>query len=135
MSGHGEIAQLNKKRKQPLTEKQELALKNLISTNFVDVKQAFLDAGYSPLNVYVAIKALREEIIQLAEGMLVMSAPRAAYTIAEIMTSEDPIAQANTKMDAAKTILDRIGLGKKDQLDVKHDVSGGIMILPAKSEE
>jgi hypothetical protein len=39
---------------------------------------------------------------------------------------------ANVKLQAAQTILDRVGLGKKERLDVNHNVSGGIFILPEK---
>ena len=35
---------------------------------------------------------------------------------------------------AAQTILDRVGLGKADRLDVNHKVEGGIFVLPAKEE-
>ena len=40
--------------------------------------------------------------------------------------------QANIKLQAAQTILDRVGLGKKERLDVTHNISGGIFILPEK---
>ena len=42
--------------------------------------------------------------------------------------------QANVRLQAAQTILDRIGLGKTDRLDVNHTVQGGFFILPAKEE-
>ena len=38
------------------------------------------------------------------------------------------------RVQAAQTILDRVGLGKRDTLDVKHEVTGGVFILPAKEE-
>jgi len=50
------------------------------------------------------------------------------------MDSEKPIPQANMRLQAAQTILDRIGLGKSDRLDVSHKVEGGIFVLPAKEE-
>jgi hypothetical protein len=50
------------------------------------------------------------------------------------MDSDKPIPQANMRLQAAQTILDRIGLGKADRLDVSHEVRGGIFILPAKEE-
>ena len=50
------------------------------------------------------------------------------------MDSEVPIPQANVRLQAAQTILDRIGLGKTDRVDVNHTSSGGIFILPSKGE-
>jgi hypothetical protein len=48
------------------------------------------------------------------------------------MTSDDSIPQANVKLQAAQTILDRVGLGKQDRMEVNHNVNGGIFILPEK---
>jgi hypothetical protein len=48
------------------------------------------------------------------------------------MESEDPVPQASVRLQAAQTILDRVGLGKSDRLDVTHNVQGGLFILPAK---
>ena len=50
------------------------------------------------------------------------------------MDSNDPIPQASIRVQAAQTILDRVGLGKRETLDVKHEVQGGVFILPAKEE-
>jgi hypothetical protein len=36
------------------------------------------------------------------------------------------------KLQAAQTILDRVGLGKQDRMEVNHNVGGGIFILPEK---
>jgi hypothetical protein len=54
--------------------------------------------------------------------------------LVDIMDSNAPIHQANMRLQAAQTILDRTGLGKQERLDVKHKVEGGLFILPAKEE-
>ena len=48
------------------------------------------------------------------------------------MTADSSIPQANVKLQAAQTILDRVGLGKQDRVEVNHNVKGGIFILPEK---
>ena len=48
------------------------------------------------------------------------------------MSSTDAIPQANIKLQAAQTILDRVGVSKTERIDVNHNVSGGIFILPEK---
>ena len=63
-----------------------------------------------------------------------MSAPKAAMKLVDIMDSAEPIPQANIRIQAAQTILDRVGLGKTDRLDVTVNTTGGLFILPAKTE-
>ena len=49
--------------------------------------------------------------------------------------SDIPIPQANMRLQAAQTILDRVGLGKTDRLNLNIDSKGGgLFILPAKQE-
>ena len=40
----------------------------------------------------------------------------------------------NIRMEAAKQILDRIGLVKKDKIDINAQVAHGIFILPPKDD-
>jgi glycerate-2-kinase len=70
----------------------------------------------------------------MAENILAQSAPKAALKLVNIMDSSDPIPQANIRIQAAQTILDRVGLGKSDRLDVSVSTGGGLFILPAKKE-
>ncbi len=49
------------------------------------------------------------------------------------MESKRPIVQANNKLAAAQTLLDRVGVGKIERVDVNHNVnSGGIFLMPDK---
>ena len=50
------------------------------------------------------------------------------------MNSDTPIPQANSRLQAAQSILDRIGLSKTERLDVTHKADTGLFILPAKKE-
>ena len=91
-------------------------------------------AGYSENGHWQVAHALKNEIIDLASNILAQSAPKAAMKLVDIMDSNAPIPQANMRLQAAQTILDRTGLGKQERLDVKHKVEGGLFILPAKEE-
>lgn len=113
-----------------LTEKQEKFLNSLIETKG-DLKLSAELAGYSG-NHYQVIRSLKEEIVELASDVLAREAPSAAFKLVEVMTNPVAMPQANVKLQAAQTILDRVGLGKKDRLEVDHNVSGGIFILPEK---
>ena len=112
-----------------LTEKQQSFLKNLVSSNG-DPKEAAKKAGYA--NHYQVTKALKTEIIDLAETILAQAAPKAALKLVQVMDSNDPIPQANMRIQAAQSILDRIGLSKTDRVDVTHKTEQGLFILPAK---
>jgi hypothetical protein len=118
------------KSNRTLTEKQEKFLNSLIETKG-DLKLSAELAGYSG-NHYQVLRSLKEEIIELASDVLAREAPSAAFKLVEVMTNPVAMPQANVKLQAAQTILDRVGLGKKDRLEVDHNVSGGIFILPEK---
>jgi hypothetical protein len=113
-----------------LTEKQQSFLDNIIETKG-NLKLSAELAGYSG-NHYQIIKSLRQEIVDLASDVLAREAPTAAFKLVDVMQSETAIPQANVKLQAAQTILDRVGLGKQDRMEVNHNVGGGIFILPEK---
>lgn len=114
-----------------LTDKQQAFLDNLVETGG-DPKKAAELAGYSG-NYHQVIKSLKEEVIELASDVLARSAPQAAFKLVEIMNTDKPVPQVSNKLQAAQTILDRVGVAKRDRLDVTHKAAGGIFILPKKA--
>ena len=126
MSTNTSLQKSNRK----LTEKQQSFLDYLIETGG-NPKEAAELAGYSG-NHYQVIQTLREEIVDLASDVLARSAPQAAFKLVEVMNSDKSMPQVNTKLQAAQTILDRVGVSKRERLDVNHNVNGGIFILPEK---
>jgi hypothetical protein len=125
--------QTNKKVK-VLTDKQQKFLDCLRVTNG-DLKHAAELAGYSNGSHYQVVKALKDEIIDFATDVLALSAPEAAFKLVDIMKTDKPIPQIANKLQAAQAILDRVGVVKKERLDINHNVSGGVFILPAKMEK
>ena len=122
------------KKKREYTEKQQSFLDNLVKAGG-DARLAAELAGYAEGTYPQVVKALKTEIIELASEILAQSAPKAALKLVEVMEADAPIPQANVKVQAAQTILDRIGLGKMDRVDVNHNISdntGSLFILPAK---
>ena len=114
-----------------LTTKQQSFIDNLLACSG-DAKLAGEMAGYAPSSINSVVKALKTEILDLATNILAQSAPKAALKLVHIMDSSEPIPQANMRIQAAQTILDRVGLGKTERLDVTVNSSGGLFILPAK---
>jgi len=121
---------LAEKKDRNLTEKQQSFLNHLVETGG-DFKKSAELAGYSG-NHYQVLRSLREEVVDLASDVLAREAPTAAFKLIEVMNSDKPIPQANNKLQAAQTILDRVGVAKTDRVLVDHNVSGGIFILPEK---
>ena len=119
--------------KKELTEKQESFLDNLMKTGG-DPKKAAELAGYAEGGYHQVIKSLKNEIIDMASHVLAQSAPQAAMKMVNIMNSNEPVPQANMRLQAAQSILDRIGLSKTDRIDVTHKTDQGLFILPAKKE-
>ena len=118
--------------KRKLTEQQETFLNALSGEAKGNIVKAMEVAGYSPTSKSHLIDSLKEEIIEVANKILATSAPRASQKIVEILDSDDPIPQVSAKLQAAQTLLDRVGIAKRDKLDVTHTAAGGIFLLPEK---
>jgi phage terminase small subunit len=118
--------------KRELTDKQKSFLEHLVDTNG-DAKKAAELAGYSS-HYHHVVKTLKSEILELTQEILANSAPKAAFKVVEIMESKRPIVQANNKLAAAQTLLDRVGVSKVDKVDINHNMnSGGIFLMPDKA--
>jgi len=126
----GLLESFNKKKE--LTTKQQSFLDYLVTTNG-DAKKSAELAGYAG-NHYQVLKSLKHEVLELTTDVLAQSAPQAAFKLLDIMNSNKLIPQATSKLHAAQTILDRVGIAKTERLDINHKVTGGIFLMPDKQE-
>ena len=124
------LPSLDNKRK--LTEQQQTFLSTLATSAKGDINKALNIAGYKETSYYNVINSLKEEIVDVATKILAKSAPQASQKLVEILNSDDPIPQVNAKLQAAQTLLDRVGVAKRDKLDVTHTATSGIFLLPEK---
>jgi len=120
----------NSKRK--LTEQQQAFLDALSGAAKGNIKQALQIAGYQETSQSHVVDSLKEEIIEVANKILATSAPKASQKLVDILDSDDPIPQVGAKLQAAQTLLDRVGISKREKLDVTHTAVGGIFLLPEK---
>lgn len=111
------------------TAKQQYVLDNVITKYGGNAVKAAVGAGYS--NPYEAVNALRKELIALAEDVLARYAIPAAMKVGEIMEAEDVIPQANEKLRAAQSILDK-NIPKLEKIEHTGEIKGGVFILPDK---
>ena len=124
------LPSLSNKRK--LTEQQQTFLSTLATSAKGNINKALDIAGYKETSYYNVIQSLKDEIIDVATKILAKSAPQASQKLVEILNSDDPIPQVNAKLQAAQTLLDRVGVSKRDKLDVTHTATSGIFLLPEK---
>lgn len=113
------------------TEKQQAFLDALIGPARGNIREAMNIAGYSSgTKQSEVVGPLRDEIIERASMVLAMNAPRAAFGIVGVL--DDPSAMgARNSVAAAREVLDRTGIVKKEQVEVKGP-EGGIFIMPPK---
>jgi hypothetical protein len=122
---------VEKVRGRHLLEHQEAFLATYLNNGF-NARDAATTVGIKSTAHSYYIKSLRKEIIEILEIALIEQGGSAISTIANILSSEKETRNANTKLEAAKTVLDRIGLPKQER--VEHTLAGdvGLFILPAK---
>ena len=115
-----------------LSDKQKQFLKNLFGEAQGDPKTAAELAGYSPTSYPKVVQGLKDEIIERAESVLAAHSPKAAISMANAIDDDGSIPGANIRMEAAKQVLDRVGLVKKEKIDINAKVAHCIFILPPK---
>jgi hypothetical protein len=120
--------------KKEYTDKQLQFLEHLMSPECKgNIRAAMNAAGYAPTSSVVGVVgSLRDEIHERASMMLAMNAPKAAWGMIDVL--DDPSAMgARNSIAAAAQILDRVGLVKKEQIEVSN-TGGAMFILPPKAD-
>lgn len=117
--------------KKELTDMQKAFLEALCHEARGDIREAMNVAGYSP-NTRIAevVNPLRDEIVERTSLVLAMNAPKATYSMIDVLNDPGSMGARNA-VAAATQILDRTGLVKKEQVEIKGP-EGGVFILPPK---
>ena len=115
-----------------LTDKQEAFLDALMSEARGNIRAAMDIAGYSKsTKSSEVVGPLKDDIIERASMMLALNAPKAAFGIVDVL--DDPSALgARNAISAAREVLDRSGIVKKEQVEVTTN-TGGLFVLPPKT--
>ena len=126
--------ELVKKEPRKLTDKQQEFLDVLFTKAKGDPKKAGEIVGYSPNHHLQVVKSLKEEILNRAEYSLALHSAKAVQGMVDALDEDGKTPGVNIRMEAAKQILDRIGLVNKDKIDINAQVAHGIFILPPKDD-
>ena len=120
-------------QKKELTEKQEIFVDELMS-NGGNVSQAMTLAGYKPNSRQWLIRSVKDEIVHRTEHLLALNSVRAAQRIISTIDDDGTEPRSEIRLKAAESVLNRVGLGKKDT--VQHNVTAihGVVLLPSKKQ-
>jgi dihydroxyacetone kinase-like predicted kinase len=123
---------LNPKRE--YTEKQLAFLEALGSTAQGNIRMAMREAGYSDsTHQKEVINLLQDEMIAIANTILATHSAQAAFGLVGVL--DEPTAMgAKNAITAATQVLDRVGIVKKEKVEVSTD-TGGLFILPPKKDD
>ena len=119
-------------QKRNLTDIQEKFLDALFGEAKGNPKRAGELAGYSEHSYPKVLRNLKSEIISRAEIYLATHSAKTATKMVDMLDEDGTTPQASIRMEAAKQILDRIGIAKKEKLDVNVKAMHGLFILPPK---
>ena len=121
-------------QKKSLTDSQEKFLDALFGEAKGNPKKAGELAGYSDHSYPKVVRSLKSEIVSRAEGYLATHSAKAATKIVDMLEEDGTTPHASIRLEAAKQILDRIGIAKKEKIDINMKAVHGLFILPAKDE-
>ena len=121
-------------QKKSLTDSQEKFLDALFGEAKGNPKKAGELAGYSDHSYPRVVRSLKSEIVSRAEGYLATHSAKAATKMVDMLEEDGTTPHAAIRLEAAKQILDRIGIAKKEKIDISMKAVHGLFILPAKEE-
>ena len=122
----------SKKENKELTEQQQKFIDALFGEANGSPKRAGEIAGYSPFSYSKVVKSLKDEILERAEYSLAFNSAKAVKGLVNALDDDGTTPGANIRLEAAKQILDRTGLVKKEKIDITGKMAHGIFILPPK---
>ena len=113
-----------------LTTKQQMFLQVLFDEANGDYSKAKRLAGYSETtSASEVLRSVKDEDLELTKEYMAMNAPRAARAMVNVLERPSELGNQH-RLNAAKELLDRIGIHKTDKVEVS--TPNGIMLLPPK---
>jgi len=89
-------------------------------------------AGYSEGSVPYLKERLADHIIQRSKTILAGGAIKAANKMVDMIDAPEIQQGDNIRLQAAQTLLDRVGIGKHETKEVNVQAVHGVVLLPPK---
>ena len=124
----------SKKKKRELNERQKTFIDSLV-TNGGNISSALQQAGEAESSRTHLMNSLSEEIIDRAQSVLAVNSVRAATNLVNAMDDDGSIPRSDVRLKAAESVLNRVGVGRRDT--VEHNVTAlhGVVLLPSKASQ
>ena len=102
-----------------------------------DVSKAMDLAGYHVGSRSNLMHSVKHEIIERSRNQLAGSTVKSINRLSEALDADGtiPNSQIELRMKAANDILDRVGISKRQEVDIKAEVIHGVVLLPPKVKE
>ena len=120
-------------KKRVLTDKQKSFLGELFNCEG-NIGKAMEKAGYKPSSRQHVLSSLKDEIIEASKTELAAHAAQAVNRVVEGMNDIGEHPRAEHRWKAAPTLLDRVGLGKQEKIDIEGKMLHGVVLMPAKKD-
>jgi hypothetical protein len=116
-----------------LTDKQEKFLELLFDDAYIgQERKAMIDAGYAESShVSTIIQSLKKEILDRADTFLARKVAKSLHSVMNVMDNPEQKG-AKARLESASMVLDRVGLSKKERMEIEHKIADGVIILPSK---
>ena len=124
-----------KRQNKELTSQQKVFVTALFGKANGNPKKAGEIAGYAETSYPNIVKGLKDVIVERAEEILAVHSPKAVMGLVSAMDEDGMTPAANIRIEAAKQVLDRVGIVKREKVDVNAQIAHGIFILPPKDAQ
>ena len=122
-----------RKKNRELNDQQKAFLHALVE-NGGNFSKACEVAGYSQGSIGYLKESLADEIIEGARNILAGGALKAANKLVATIDAPEIERGDNVRLQAAESLLNRVGLGKQETHNVNVQAVHGVVLLPPKQE-
>ncbi len=119
-----------------LNPKQELFLEYLFNDASCsnDTLAAAKKAGYASVEHAPLVRSLKDEIISRTQEYIAFKAPKAAVTLVNGLDEDGTTPKGDLRLKAAEAVLDRIGISKRQEMDINVAATSPLFFIPGKRE-
>lgn len=114
-----------------LTEQEELFLAYIENNPNIAAVAREMDIAYP--QAYQMYTKLKDVILDRARATLTLGAVKAVNTTLEMLDADASTEKGELRLAAAEKVLDRIGITKHTNVEVRVESENGLFILPAKT--